>query len=303
MATTGTQVITHAKALLDNYTEDGVPIVDSEIVDFLASALIHVDKGQKELYNLGEYRKSIEISAYSVENKLGCQFEVVDFIGDDQYYPNESGIPDIKSYCFEADMTHEVVIQELEGGSWVDLVTKNGTDLAMTQYKGNLTPSTESNNIRMKFTGTTYYRHMNRALFIPQFQDDASVINYSSRVEYTLPTDFKKLDEVIEDPLTNTRTNYSIESQRFYYDYDFSGLIRINYMPIPTSITLATQTLEIDDIACEALGFYVAAWLAPYERQSMFNALYGKYEELRSMLIITQPKPEEKIVNAYFGGI
>ena len=305
MATTVEQVILDARALLDNYTDDGVAISDDDLADFIASGIRFADMGQKELYAVGRLQKSVEFSNYPVTNELGEDFDMEEFTGTDQYYPNESGLSDINSYYVEADRTHSVIVQEYEAGSWSDLITNSGVAADMTAYKGNITPTTAGNKIRLKMTGTTYYRHRNRALFEPTFYADSDVPDYNPWVEYTLPSDFRDIDMIVEEfPSKQYKKGspYKFElPNRFYYNYSYDGMLKIIYKPVPTTLTAKTDTLEIDDITAKALAFYVASWISPYENQSMTNPLFQKYAELKFELSRPVPASEETIMDVYGG--
>lgn len=307
MSTLVSDIILDARALLDSYTEDGSVIPAGELLDFTASCIRFADMGQKELYKVGRFEKTIELSSYPVKNELGLMtnFEIVEFIGDDQYYPSENGLEDIKSYYVEADRTHTVTVQELEGGTWQDLIVNSGVKADMTAYKGNITASTTGNKIRLKMSGASYYRHRNRALYAYTFEDDTDVPEYSAWVLQTLPTDFKALDMVVKEfphRQYDQSAAYKFEKpNRLYFNYYFQGMIRIIYKPIPVTITSETQTLEIDDVVSKALSFYAAAYISPYENQSMTNPFFQKFLELKIEASEVGPVSEETISNIYGG--
>ena len=300
MSTTVQEIIYDARAILDSYTDDGVVIAEADLADFEASCVRFADMGQKELFKVGRNQTTVELTNTPVANELGLlsNFDVVEFLGTDKYYPSDGGVV-AKSYYFEADQTHTVVVQELESGTWTDLVTTSATVTTMTAYKANITPSTAGNKIRLKLSGTTFYRCVNRALFNVTFQSDDDVPDYQAWVEYTLPSDFKSFNSVIEEyPVRQygASATYKFESpNRFYYNYFFNGKLRIVYNPIPATITAKTDTLEIDDIVAKALAFYIASWISPYENQSMTNPLFQKYDELRQMASSKEPATEEAI--------
>ena len=300
-------VVYKARALLDAYTEDGIIIAAEDLADFQASAILHADAGQKELYKVGRIEKTIEFSNRPIENKLGyiSNFDVYENTGDDIYLPNSNGV-EAKSYHISADLTHTIIIQEYEANVWTDLVTLTGmTETGLKDYKGNLTPTTAGNLIRFKLVGGTYYHYSNCALFNIRFQDDNSVPSYKPWVEYTLPDDFRTIDAVVEEYPSRQyaqSSTYKFEKpNRFYYNYYYQGDLRIIYKPIPAKLTSLTQELEIDDIAAEALAFYIASWLAPYENQSLTNPLFQKFMELKVEASQEQPVSEEIIGNVYGG--
>jgi len=304
MATTVQNIIDDAKALLGTYTDDGVVIASADIPDFAPSCVRFADMGQKELFKLGRIQKTIEFANSPVKNELGLlsNFDVVEFLGEDLYFPSTDGVV-AKSYYLEADKTHTIVIEELEGGTWQTLTTTTATVTSMTAYKANITPSTVGNKVRLRLTGTTFYRSVNRALYNVSFQSDSDVPSYQPWVEYQLPTDFKSLDSVIEEFESRQygeSATYKFENpNRFYYNYYFKGILRIIYNPVPVTLTAVTDTLEIDDIVAKALAFYVASWISPYENQSMTNPLFQKYEELKTESMRSEPSTEEKIQDVY----
>ena len=302
MATTVQNIIDDAKALLGTYTDDGVVIAASDVPDFAPSCVRFADMGQKELFGKGRIQKTVELVNSPIKNELGLlsNFDVVEFLGEDVYFPPTGGV-DAKSYYVEADNTHTIVIEELESGTWQTLTTTTATVTSMTAYKANITPTTVGNKIRLKLTGTTFYRCINRAFYDVAFQADADIPKYQPWVELDLPSDFKSLDSVVEEYESrqySESSTYKFENpNRFYYDYYFKGKLRIIYNPIPTTLTAVTDTLEIDDVVAKALAFYVASWISPYENQSMTNPLFQKYEELKLEAMAVEPATEEDIQN------
>ena len=309
MATTVQDIIYDARTLLDTYTEGGIVISDDELTDLTASCLRLADMGQKELYKVGRFEKTVEINNFPVKNELGLLtgFNILEYKGSDQFYPDEQGIAGVNSYYVEADSTHTIEIQELEGGAWSTLVTHSGVKLPMTAYKGNLSVTTPNNKIRMKMSGTSYYRHQNRALYAYIFQDDEDVPTYNAWIEYKMPADFKAIDAVVEefpDRQYSQAANYKFEKpNRFYYNYYFEGNIRVIYKAVPVTITSLAQELDIDDIVAKALSFYVAAWISPYENTTITNTLLQKFEELKIEASSKEPASEEIIDNVYHGFI
>lgn len=304
MATTVLDLIYDARALLDSYTDDGVVIAADDLADFHASCIRFADMGQKELYRAGRNQATVEFANRPIENELGTSFEVTEFTGTTQYYPNETGITDIGSYHVQANNTHTIYIEEYESGSWSALATLSGT--SDTTYKGNITLTTSTNKVRMRMTGSTYYTHRNRALFAMKFASDSAVPDYAPWVEYSLPSDFYSLERIVEEYMPNQYSQsgtYKFEEpSTLLYDYNFTGTLKIIYNPIPTALTATSDTLEIDDIAAKALSFYVASWISPYENQSMTNPLFQKYAELMYELKKPRPVSEEQIQD-YYGGV
>lgn len=306
MSTTVEQVILKARALLDVYTDEGIEIPADDVADIEAKMILFVDMGQKELYKTGQLYNTLEFANKPVDPVAGrfSGFDMVEFIGDTQYYPDEAGTSEAKSYYVEADQTHTIEIQEFEAGSWSTLYTHSGVSLVpFTAYKGNITVSTAGNKVRMKVSGTTYFRHINRAFYPYQF---VTVPDYRPWVEKVMPTDFRLLEAIVEEFPTRQYaklSNYKWEEpNKFYYNYYYEGNFRIKYKPVPVTITAKTDVLEIDDITVEALAYFAASWVAPYENQSMTNPLFQKFTELKLESIIEQPSGEENIIDIYSWG-
>lgn len=302
--TTVEEIILDARAFLDNYTEDGVIISDEEVSDLIASGIRFANIGQRELHKVGLIQQTYEFTNIPIKNVLGdgANFELAEFTGTDKYLPNESGVA-AKSYNLEANATHTIVIQELESSVWTDLITLSGVSLDMTRYAGNITPTTEGNLIRIKFSGSSYYRYTNVALFEYLFQSDDDVPVYAKYVKRDMPENFKQLVEV---NVQNENRNYISNSvylfekpNKFYYDYYFNGRIRIVYNPIPSKITSKDDILDLDDVTATILSYYVASWIAPYENQSMTNPLFQKYAELKAEAMQGDPVSQEDIHDEY----
>jgi len=303
VSTTVEQIILDARGLLDILSDEGVQIPDDDVIDIEVKMIRFINMGQKELYKTGQLYNTLEFANKPVDPVDGrfSGFDMVEFIGDTQYYPDENGTDKAKSYYVEADLTHTIEIQELEGGSWSNLASHSGVELVpLTAYKGNITVSTPGNKVRMKVSGTTYFRHINRAFYPYQF---VTVPDYRPRVKRTMPIDFRLLEAVVKEFPTRQyqkASQYDWEEPNvFVYNYYYEGNFRIKYKPVPTTITAKTDVLEIDDITAEALAFYAASWVAPYENQSMTNPLFQKFTELKLESIIEQPSSEEDIIDIY----
>jgi hypothetical protein len=301
--TTVQKIIYDARALLNEFTDDGVIISEADLLDLTASAIRFVDMGQKELLAVGNLYKTHKIVNKSYVNQIeGNQFEIVDYMGDAQYYPLNGVVA--KAYYLEVDSDATVTIEELEGGVWSTLVTINAVTDELTAYKGTITPSTVGNLIRIKFAGTYHYRHQNRCLFNVPFAP-TKVPDYRPWIKYTMPSDFIMVDSVVKEyPIKQYTKDASYKWEGFkdlYVNYDFEGEIRVIYKPVPTVITSANQTLEIDDISANALSYYVAGKIAPHEYPELTNFFEQKYEEIRNQLKIKMPSSEQPITDVYGG--
>lgn len=306
MAETVRSLFLKARSLLDEFTDDGVLIPEDEVIDMQSKAVPLADLAQKELYKIGKLYKIFEFANKPAPNLLGlfAGFDIVDFIGTPQYYPNEAGVAGAKAYYFEVDGDATVTIEEKINGTWTTIATPTiASGLAsLTAYKGTLSPASTSNPIRMKFTGTTHYRHCNRCLYSYPFAA-GKVPDYRPWIKVEMPADFQSRDQIIEETPSRQYVNsvtYKWEGWKdLYINYYFEGNVRVVYKPIPTTLTTIDSALEIDDITAQGIVYYIAARLAPFENKELVTFFESKFLELKLESSKSGPFSEESIIDVY----
>lgn len=306
MAQTVRQLFLKARVLLNEYTDDGVLIPESEVIDMQKKSILLADLAQYELHKIGKLYNTFEFTNKPAPNLLGLfsSFDVIDFIGTVQYYPNSTGIASAKAYYFEADGEGMVRVEENQSGVWTTLttITIPNTVTSPTAYKGLITPLLATNNIRLVFDGTTHYRHVNRALFSYPFAA-SRIPSYRAWVKTEMPSNFQSRDQIIEETATRQYTNsiaYKWEGWKdLYINYYFEGNVRVVYKPVPTPLTLIDDVLEIDDITAQGIVYYVAARLAPFENKELVNFFESKFIELKVANSKQGAATEEKITDYY----
>lgn len=298
-----------ARALLDEYTDEGSLIPEADVIDLQKKTIEFADMAQKELVSISDLYNTFEFANKPAPNLIdGNTFDIVDFIGETQYYPSENGVEGAKAYHIEANGdgsgTAAIEIQENQSGVWTTLVTINPTQtlVALTPFKGALTTLSDTNSIRIKITGTTHFKHANRALFSYPFADNL-VPDYRAWFKVDMPADFKNVDQIItEEPSYNVNATYKFEKNRFLYvNYYFEGNIRINYKPIPATLTDIEDTIALDEITAQAIAYYVAARLAPFENKELVQFFETKYQEMKFENSNDVAEAQEEIVDAYGG--
>lgn len=307
MSTTAQDIFYDVRALLDEFSDEGIITPDADVADLNAKSIRFIDMAQKELYKSGKLYKKFEITNTAYENALGrtSNFNMVEYTGTPQYYP-EAGVV-ARAYYFEVDGEGTVTVQEQHGGAWVDLITVTvpNTVTSMTAYKGVITPSTAGNLIRLKFGGTYYYKHQNRCLFTAPFSA-SRVPDYRPWIKVEMPADFRAVDSIVneypERQYAQVLTHKWEGFRDMYINYFYEGTVRVVYKPVPTTVTAMTQTLEIDDITAKAIAYYVAARLAPFENTSLVNFFEQKYMEMKVDSFIGMPTSIEDIVDCYGAG-
>jgi hypothetical protein len=293
-----------ARALLNIYTEDGVQIPEADYADLQAKAVPLADMAQKELYKTGRLYNIYEFDNKPAPNLLGLHsnFNIVDFTGTPQYYPNETGIVGAKAFYFEVNKdTAIVTIEENQGGAWVTIATPTITNgiTIFTGYRGTITAT---GNVRMKFNGTTHYRHVNRCLFSYPFAL-ADIPEYSPWYKKTMPANFRNIDAVVEEYPERQYTNAVNYKKEGFKDlkinYYFEGKFRVIYKPVPVTLTSIDDVLEIDDITAQAIVYYIAARLAPFKKKELVVFFETKYAELKIESLADAPITTTTIVDIY----
>ena len=310
MAETVRNLFLKARALLDEYSDDGVIIPEAEVIDMQGKSILLADLAQKKLFKTGKMYDTFEIANISTPNLLGnlSNFDLVDFIGTTQYYPDESGVAGAKAYYIESDAdnggTNKLEIEENQSGVWTVLntVTFPASITSLTAYKGLITPLSSTNSIRMKVSGTTHFRHTNRCLFSYPFSA-AKIPSYRPWVKAEMPSNFQSRDQIIEETAEGdyiNTTSYKWEGwKNLYYSYGFEGNIRIVYKPVPITLTGIDDTLEIDDITAQAIAYYIASRLAPFENKELVQFFEDEFQALMNENSVPQPSVEEPIEDYY----
>ena len=294
-------------AIIDNFTEDGVAIPDAENIDVQKKFIVFADMAQKELWKYNKVTKQVEITSKPPENRLGrtSNFNIVDFEGDAQYYPNEDGVTDVQGYSIKVDGDCTITFEEEIASVWTQIEQLTPTSIStLTLYKGVLTVTSTDNPVRMVISGTTHFRHKDRALWKVLYQAD-KVPEYAAWVKYDMPSDFNAIDEVVEEFPTRQykeSPNFKMENYRdYYYNFYFEGLIRITYKPIPIAITALTDTMQIDDVLAQAIVYDIGAKVGFYENKDVVNYCEQRRIEAKIEASSEQPASEEAIGNVYSG--
>lgn len=292
---TAQEIFNKVRVLMDEWTDDGSLLPDDEVADLQTKSIILIDMAQKELYDDGNLYKSYEFTQRSHTNLLGG-FQLEEFDGDDY---ETDGVEGAKAYYFQVDGEGTVYIEEYDGG-WVTLeeIVVPSTVESFTTYSGLISTS---NKVRIRFSGTYYYSIRNICLYDKPFKN---VPEYARWVKYEMPTDFRRIDEIIMEPMGGYYEDpgYKWEGlKNLFVDYYFNGNIRVKYKPVPTEITTIDDELEVDDITAEAISYYVAARLAPFENKSLVNFFEDKYNTLIYTIKKPTPSVMQPILNVYGG--
>ena len=292
-------------AMIDNYTEDGVVVAEADNIDVEKKVILFTDMAQKEMWKYSKNTKQIEITNKQPENRLGMlsNFDLVDFEGETQYYPNESGIEDVQGYSIQVNGDCTLTYQELVAGTWTDLVVLTPTSIdTLTTYKGVLSVSNTTNPVRLKIDGTTHFLHQNRALWKFLYQAD-KVPTYEPWVKYELPEDFNSVDMIVEEFQVRQyaqSNNYKLENFKdFYFNFYFNGSIRITYKPVPVTITALSDTVQIDEVLAQNIVYDICSKLGFYENPDLVNWAEGRRLENKQEASTDEALSAEVVVDYY----
>ena len=263
-------------ALMDEYTEDGQRVSVAETIDMQHKAIVFADMAQKELYKSLRNEKTFNINHKPPKNLLGNQFDQVDFEGVTQTYE----VTGAKAYYFEADDEGTAYIDEYNGVAWQTIetipLTSGGQFVA---YKGLVVPSDVSYPIRLRFTGTTYYKHVNRALFAQPYKIER-IPSYKEWFSVDLPSDFQDISQIVSEDYNEDVQFRWERPDKLFFKWDTEINYRLIYNPVPTSVTAITDTLECNEIVGQAIVYYIAANISPYENTSLVNTFWQRWIEL-----------------------
>lgn len=258
---------------------------------------------QNENAKSGDLYKTHEISNKPATNMLGYTsgFDYIEYVGTEII---KEAVGSVKSYYFEVDGDCTVYIEDFNG-TWNTLATISPTSVTdFTTYKGIVTPSNGATKSRIRFTGTYRYLITNYAMFSVPFQSNR-VPDYRPWIKKEMPSDFKSLDQIIEEypqRQYSKSISYKWEGRRdLYINYFYEGSVRVVYKPVPTPVTSLTQNIEIDDISAMSGAYFLAAHLILVEDPDSAGFFNQRYEEMKLENNIKQPATIDQIIDIYGG--
>lgn len=305
MATTAQEVFGLAMDLIDERLDTGL-LSESDTVSYKVKTPGLLTILQSELIKQGDLFSTYEIANKPLTNMLGytSEFDIMEFTGTEII---RECIGSAKSYYFEVDRVGTVYVEDYNG-AWNTLatITTTNTPNGFTAYKGLVTSSSGATKSRLRFTGSYYYKTVNRALFAAPFALAADVPDYRPWVKKQMPADFKSVNEIVEefpDRQYANLSNYKWEGKRdLYINYYFIGNVRVVYRPIPNIVTALTDSMQVDDVTARTiLPYGLGAHLLLTENADVAGFLQQRYEELKASASKNPPSASEMINNVYGG--
>jgi hypothetical protein len=271
---------------MKEYSNNGNLISSAQNADYNLTFNNAADTAQKKIATIKPILAIYSFSQNSIRNQLGLQqgFDIVQFLDTDYVLTEATGS---KSYYFEVDRQCTVYIEERVGGTWTILNTINvpSTVVSFTPFKGFITPSSVSNQVRIRFSGSFPYNIRNRFLCQYTFPADNDVPDYTPYVKYAMPSNFMKLKSIIHktDPrVYEHMSDYYWEGKRtLVVNYYHTGSFDIEYHKYPATIdsaTLDTYDFEVDIEACEAIPYFMGAMALIDENPTISTTLMNLYQ-------------------------
>lgn len=323
MSYTGTEIFEQSIVIIDELSPTGT-VNDTQVKEYKYRAPRLLDMWQKEMAKSGDLFKTFEISCFRKNNLLGDtgQFQAIEHTSSDQIYEAVGA----NCFFFGVDDTATVYIEEEIGGVWTALngtYISDGVETALTgtinatgntsldypsfkYYKGILTLTSQTNKVRLRFSGDYYYRHTNRALCSYKYDDVSKVPDFMPWYKVIMPDDFKNRTQIV-----NEYPNWQYEDDTYrkwegknelYVNFAYEGIIRIKYVPVPAKITALTQTLEVDDVTATSGAYYLAEHFAMADQNdSLARRCKEKFKELKTESMIKQPLSPQQITDFYGG--
>lgn len=200
-----------------------------------------------------------------------------------------------RSYFVEVSGNYNVVLEESISGAWTALATLTPSSSAVpttfTALSGLLTPSSTSNSVRMRMTGSSYvFPFRNHVLYPYTWASSTQVQQNRAYFEYSLPSDWLEPNTVMirrDDGQWLTLSDYKITPSYFCASRTYWGEVLVNYYRIPTVISVAdTSNPTAPELAQTIDAATNAAYIVP-------AGVAGK------ILAVDDPRASAELLNYY----
>lgn len=275
---------------INTYSQNGTVITGARIADYEAQRVQYVNEALADLAaNLG-FPAKFRIDHYPVSplTTTVTGFELIQHLNTDKILCSAVG-----AKCFTLEVSNPGTIyieEETAPDTWSVLETVTVTGITQpTNYKSHFTASDSANAVRIRLSGSYPYTVTNYALYGQNWATDGDIQEWTSQLEYSMPDDFLRLDEVANSKTdyyqNNAKINFYKHNSTVKIPVDTSGSYTVYYFRKPTLLTdAATNDTVIDvPIECEeAVPFYMAMQFVKNQRPQIFNTLSQMYENFKN---------------------
>lgn len=274
--------------VMREYSNNGEINANSVNLDYLLSLNNFFDMAQKDVAQTKYIKRVYNFSQFPVKSGLGnlTGFDIIRKITEDI----EMKMVNPSSYCFSTDNTSTMEIEENIAGVWTNIETiQNTTKGKFTEFKGLISPSSPTNEVRVRFTGPYAYNITNYALFSDPFETAADVPSFRSYREYDMPDNFYKLDKVFISKAIRQFVEYTgykfTPNNKLRINYFEKGDFEVHYNAMPTEIPFDPDDLtvgqdyefELDTDAQELIPLRAAYYALRDEPKIDLSSLLNEY--------------------------
>jgi hypothetical protein len=303
---TAQQIFNNTMDLMDKRSNTGL-IDAAKTARYTVRAPSIITIAQNILARDGDLYSTYEFYHNDFRNLLGLKLDL-----NENYLGNEK--------IFESPEVGSAYYFEVDGGVYDGYATiEDFTDIwntiiiigfdnvvGMTPFHGAIVPTAGATKTRIRFDGNTFYRIGNAAIFAEPFIATEIPV-FKAWVEYTMPSDFKSVTQIVKkSPVQSYQKDsfYTWEGKdKLYIDYNYTGNVKVIYVPVPIVITSLTQNLQIDDTAStNCLTYFLAAHLLLMEDPEISSFFNQMYMEARKEMTRKQPSSVENIEDVLIGG-
>lgn len=294
---TNVDVINKALQLCAVYSNGGVVVPAADNYDYILRGNVFVDQAQKEVATRAKIHASYKISQNPITPCNGADYGFT----MKQFLPGKTGdLVDIcgvngRAYYFEVDAPCTVYVEESadNGTTWTFLSGVSPINITYyTEYKGLITPTLATNQVRLRFTGAYPFTRRNAAIWDVPFASATSIPTYHAWIPYQLPSDFMEFDKIVHETDARVYENmFDIRRESrniFYVNYYYKGSFTIWYYKVPDDITPyvptalgtpAVATLQVyPGMPQETIAYYVAAHFLMDEYPAFATNLMNEYQ-------------------------
>lgn len=273
---TGLEIFERAMAMMDEISENGTLNPD-DVAEYRAKAPYLLDMWSRKMAKAAGRKKTFEMSCTRLKNLLGdlnqlsriienngtmdeysgkganCFYLEID--GDCTITFTEDGQPLSGKYSFNGG-------EETEFTETINITVPDDTTTFLP-IRGILEPASQTSTITMVITGSFYFRHVNRALSPNKYPSALKVPDFKPWRRIIMPDDFVSRSQIISEypQWQYQEGSPSIKwenDNELYVMFSYEGLVRVNYVSLPTKITSLDQELEYpDQVAISAVPYLV----------------------------------------------
>lgn len=301
-----------------------ISTTDPNYLDLIYRMPQLANTSQMEIAKVSKIGDSFSISQNPIPNQLGTNAfdEVQHFPGTDYIYTAAGS----QSFSIEIDGDCAIYFDEQISGVWTALsgmysldggtATAFSGSIAVTglsatalqefkNYRGLLTISSASNNVRMKVVPVYPMKSRYRALFAYLYPSAVKTPHCTAFISYDLPIDymeFNKMMHAYDQRQFEENRDYKLTpDNKIHLNWFLTGQFDIHYWKLPTEITdstLDSYEFEVRKDAQSAIPWFMGGMAIYPTNKSLGNRLVQQYYALIGNLDTPKTNTSTEIQNS-----